>query len=127
MSKAFRRSDHIVIVGASLAGLAAAAFLRREGSAGSVTLIGDEPDRPYDRSALSKQVLDGWMPPEHTGLPLSEEADAQWRLGVPATGLDPAGKRVLLGDGSTVGYDRLLIATGTRARPWRRAEIIDAG
>ena len=116
--EAFRRSGRIVIVGASLAGLAAAAFLRREGFAGSVMLIGDEPDGPYDRPPLSKQVLDGWMPPEHAGLPLRDEVDAQWRLGVPATGLDPAGKRVLLGDGSAVGYDRLLIATGTRARPW---------
>jgi NADPH-dependent 2,4-dienoyl-CoA reductase/sulfur reductase-like enzyme/ferredoxin len=116
--ESFRRSGRVVIVGASLAGLAAAAFLRREGFAGSVTLIGDEPDRPYDRPPLSKQVLDGWIPLDHAGLPLRDEVDAQWRLGVPATGLDPAGKRVLLGDGSTVEFDRLLIATGTRARPW---------
>jgi len=116
--EAFRRSGRIVIVGASLAGLAAAAFLRREGFAGSVTLIGDEPDRPYDRPPLSKQVLDGWIPPGQVGLPLSDEIGAEWRLGVPATGLDGPGKRVLLGDGSSVGFDRLLIATGTRARPW---------
>src|SRR5215469_11423154 len=117
--EAFRRGGRIVIVGASLAGLAAAAFLRREGFAGSLTVIGDEPDQPYDRPPLSKQVLDGWIPPDHVGLPLSDEVDAQWRLGVPATGLDAVGKRVLLADGSTVDYDRLLIATGTRARPWR--------
>jgi NADPH-dependent 2,4-dienoyl-CoA reductase/sulfur reductase-like enzyme/ferredoxin len=115
---AFRRSGRIVIVGASLAGLAAAAFLRREGFTGSVTLIGDEPDRPYDRPPLSKQILDGWIPPSHSGLPLGDEVDAEWRLGVPATGLDAPGKRVLLGDGSSVEFDRLLIATGTRARPW---------
>jgi NADPH-dependent 2,4-dienoyl-CoA reductase/sulfur reductase-like enzyme len=116
--EAFRRGGRIVIVGASLAGLAAAAYLRREGFAGSVTLIGDEPDRPYDRPPLSKQVLDGWIPPDHAGLPLRDEVDAQWRLGVPATRLDATGKRVLLADGSTVEYDRVLIATGTRARPW---------
>src|SRR5262249_12574988 len=52
------------------------------------------------------------------GLPLRDQVDAHWRLGVPATGLDTAGKRVLLADGSTVEYDRLLITTGTRARPW---------
>jgi NADPH-dependent 2,4-dienoyl-CoA reductase/sulfur reductase-like enzyme len=114
----FRRSGRIVIVGASLAGLAAAAFLRREGFAGSVTVIGDEPDRPYDRPPLSKEVQYGWIPADHVALPLSDEVDAQWRLGVPATGLDTIGKRVLLDDGSTVEYDRLLIATGTRARPW---------
>jgi len=116
--EAFRRGGRIVIVGASLAGLAAAAFLRREGFAGSVTLIGDEPDQPYDRPPLSKQILDGWLPPGHASLPLHDEVDAQWRLGVPATGLDSVGKRVLLADGSTVEYDRLLIATGTRNRPW---------
>jgi len=116
--EAFRRSGRIVIIGAALAGLAAAAFLRREGFAGSLTLVGDEPFTPYDRPPLSKQVLEGWIPPDQAGLPLGDEVDAQWRLGVPATGLDAMGKRVLLADGSAVDYDRLLIATGTRARPW---------
>jgi len=116
--EAFRRGGRIVIVGASLAGMAAAAFLRREGFAGSVTVIGDEPDPPYDRPPLSKQVLDGWISPDHVALPLRDKVDAQWRLGVRATGLDPVGKRVFLADGSAVEYDRLLIATGTRARPW---------
>jgi NADPH-dependent 2,4-dienoyl-CoA reductase/sulfur reductase-like enzyme/ferredoxin len=116
--EAFRRSGRIVIVGASLAGLAAAAYLRREGFAGSVTVIGDEPDPPYDRPPLSKEVLHGWIEPDHVGLPLRDETDAQWRLGIPATGLDVIGKRVLLADESAVEYDRVLIATGTRARPW---------
>ena len=47
--------------------------------------------------------------------------DADWRLGVAATGLDRANKQVLLANGDTVPYDRLLIATGTRARPWFNA------
>src|SRR5215472_11671287 len=115
---AFRRHGRIVIVGASLSGLAAAAYLRREGFAGSVTVVGDEPDPPYDRPPLSKEVQYGWIQPDRVGLPLSDDVDAQWRLGVPATGLDAIGKRVLLDDGTTVDYDRLLIATGTRARPW---------
>jgi NADPH-dependent 2,4-dienoyl-CoA reductase/sulfur reductase-like enzyme len=114
----FRRTGRIVIVGASLAGLAAAATLRREGFAGSLTMIGEEPYPPYDRPPLSKQVLDGWITPDRTGLPSSDELDADWLLGVPAVGLDLVGKQVRLGDGGTVGYDRLLIATGTRARPW---------
>jgi len=116
--EAFRRDGRIVIVGASLAGLAAAAYLRREGFAGSLTVVGDEPDKPYDRPPLSKEVLHGWISPDHVSLPLRDEVRAQWRLGVPAAGLDAVGKRVLLADGSTVEYDRLLIATGTRARPW---------
>jgi NADPH-dependent 2,4-dienoyl-CoA reductase/sulfur reductase-like enzyme/ferredoxin len=114
----FRRSGRIAIVGASLAGLRAAAVLRDEGFTGPLTLIGDEPYQPYDRPPLSKQVLEGWVAADRTALPRSDELNARWLLGVPATGLDPAGKQVHLGDGSTVDYDRLLITTGTRARPW---------
>src|SRR5262249_55447297 len=113
-----RRSGRIVIVGASLAGLTAAATLRREGFTGSLTMIGQEPYPAYDRPPLSKQVLEGWIAADRTRLPFSGEMDARWLLGVSATGLDPAGKRVMLDDGRTVAYDRLLIATGTRARTW---------
>jgi NADPH-dependent 2,4-dienoyl-CoA reductase/sulfur reductase-like enzyme len=116
--QAFRRTGRIVIVGASLAGLAAAAVMRRDGFGGSVTVIGDERHLPYDRPPLSKHALGGWISPEHTGLPGVGEHNAQWLLGVAATGLDTANKQVHLGDGSSVEYDRLLIATGTRARPW---------
>jgi NADPH-dependent 2,4-dienoyl-CoA reductase/sulfur reductase-like enzyme/ferredoxin len=113
-----KRSGRIVIVGASLAGLRAAAKLRHEGFTGSLTLIGDEPYEPYDRPPLSKQVLGGWVPAQHTALPRPGELDAQWKLGVPATGLDLAAKQVHLADGDRVAFDRLLIATGVRARPW---------
>ncbi|WP_433356111.1 FAD-dependent oxidoreductase [Microtetraspora malaysiensis] len=114
----FRRSGRVVIVGASLAGVRAAAVLRRDGFAGSLTLIGDEPHEPYDRPPLSKQVLTGRMPLEHTTLPRLMDLDAEWLLGQRATGLDVAGKRVRLADGREVEFDRLLIATGARARPW---------
>ncbi|GAA2592719.1 NAD(P)/FAD-dependent oxidoreductase [Streptomyces tubercidicus] len=108
----------IVIVGASLAGLRAAEQLRKEGFSGSLTLIGDEPQPPYDRPPLSKQVLLGMVSAGQTGLPQRGDLDAQWRLGVRAVGVDPIEKRVLLADGAEVPFDRLLIATGTRARPW---------
>jgi NADPH-dependent 2,4-dienoyl-CoA reductase/sulfur reductase-like enzyme/ferredoxin len=114
----FRRTGRIVIVGASLAGLRAATTLRREGFTGSLTLIGDEPHEPYDRPPLSKQVLDGWVPAQHTALPRPGELDARWMLGVPAVALDLAAKRVHLADGRRVDFDRLLIATGVRSRPW---------
>jgi NADPH-dependent 2,4-dienoyl-CoA reductase/sulfur reductase-like enzyme len=114
----FRRTGRIVIVGASLAGLRAAATLRSEGFTGSLTLIGDEAHEPYDRPPLSKQVLEGWVPAQRTALPDPGPLDAQWRLGVAATGLDLARKRVRLADGNEVGFDRLLIATGVRPRPW---------
>ena len=115
-------TNRVVIVGASLAGLHAAEALREEGFAGRLTLIGDEPHEPYDRPPLSKSVLSGWLPVEHTALPRSRDLDARWLLGVPATGLDRAARRVLLADGRQVGFDRLLIATGTRARPWPHPE-----
>jgi len=116
--EAFRRTGRIVIVGGSLAGMAAAAVMRLEGFTGSLTIIGDEPYQPYDRPPLSKQVLGDSIPPAHTGLPGADELNAQWLLGVPATGLDLTGRQVLLADGGAVEFDRLLIATGTRARPW---------
>ncbi|MFD8912129.1 NAD(P)/FAD-dependent oxidoreductase [Streptomyces sp. NPDC059575] len=117
-----RREGRIVIVGASLAGLHAAETLREEGFTGALTLIGDEPYEPYDRPPLSKSVLLGKASPQHTELPRRRDLDAEWRLGVPAAGLDLTGKRVLLADGEEVEYDRLLIATGVRARPWPKEE-----
>ncbi len=117
-AEAFKRTGRIVIVGASLAGLRAGSVLRRDGFTGSLTVIGDEPYPPYDRPPLSKQVLIGQAPARGTVLPRRGEVDAQWRLGVAATGLDLDSKQVLLADGEKVGFDRLLIATGVRPRPW---------
>ncbi|MFJ9929542.1 NADPH-dependent 2,4-dienoyl-CoA reductase, sulfur reductase [Streptomyces misionensis] len=108
----------IVIVGASLAGLRAAEALRANGFTGSLTVVGDEPHPPYDRPPLSKQVLLGIAPADSTGLPMRQDPKAEWLLGVRATGLDPLARRVLLDGGESLPYDRVLIATGTRARPW---------
>jgi NADPH-dependent 2,4-dienoyl-CoA reductase/sulfur reductase-like enzyme len=89
---ALKDKGRIVIVGASLAGLRGAEALRNEGFTGHLTIIGDEPHEPYDRPPLSKQVLKGWVPADHTKLPRMREIDAEWRLGVAATGLDRAKK-----------------------------------
>jgi NADPH-dependent 2,4-dienoyl-CoA reductase/sulfur reductase-like enzyme len=118
----FKTTGRIVIVGASLAGLRAAEALRDEGFTGKLTLIGDEKQEPYDRPPLSKQVLKGWVPADHTLLPRSRELDAEWRLGVAATGLDRKTKTVQLATGEQVPFDRLLIATGVRSRPWFNKE-----
>jgi 3-phenylpropionate/trans-cinnamate dioxygenase ferredoxin reductase subunit len=115
---ALKTNGRIVIVGASLAGLRAAEALRKEGFRGKLTLIGDEAHEPYDRPPLSKQVLTGYVPVDHTTLPRLHQVDAEWRLGVAAVGLDLATERVRLADGQEVEFDRLLIATGVRARPW---------
>ena len=112
----------MVIVGASLAGLRAAEALRNEGFTGQLTLIGDEPWAPYDRPPLSKSVLTGWLSIDHTTLPQLRDIQAEWILGVAAIGLDRQNHQVHLADGRLVDYDRLLIATGTRARPWINRE-----
>ena len=83
----FKSTGRLVIVGASLAGLRAAEALRKEGFTGPLTIIGDEPEEPSDRPPLSKQVLKGWVPADHTKLPRVRQVDAEWRLGIAATGL----------------------------------------
>ncbi|GJE10249.1 MULTISPECIES: NAD(P)/FAD-dependent oxidoreductase [Methylobacterium] len=107
-----------VIVGAGLAALRGAEALREAGFTGTLTIVGDEPCRPYDRPPLSKHVLAGAIPADATTLPGSLGLDADWQLGNAATGLDRESRTVRLADGGTLPYDRLLIATGTRARPW---------
>ena len=109
----------IVIVGASLAGLRAAETLRDRGFDGALTLVGDEPHRPYDRPPLSKQVLQGTWEPEQTFFRRKDGYDAlglDMRLGVRATSADLGARRVTLDDGTCAAYDRLIIATGARVR-----------
>ena len=108
--------DNVVIVGASLAGLRAAEELRNLGHTGRITMVGDEPHRPYDRPPLSKQVLAGTKPPESTALVVGrgsvDDLQLDWRLGESATGLDLAARSVLLAGGEQLRYDGLVIATG---------------
>jgi 3-phenylpropionate/trans-cinnamate dioxygenase ferredoxin reductase component len=114
--------ETIVIVGASIAGGRAAEALRQNGFAGGLILIGADPDRPYERPPLSKAVLRGTIPTDSAFLQSPDfyaENGIDLRLGVAATGLDPAARTIELDDGSTVGYDRLLIATGSNLRRLR--------
>ncbi|HEX5617989.1 MAG TPA: FAD-dependent oxidoreductase [Solirubrobacteraceae bacterium] len=107
----------LVVVGASLAGLRAAQAARAAGFDGDLVVIGDEPHLPYTRPPLSKELLAGVQTPDDCAFP-SQAIDAHWRLGTRATGLDRAARRVRLADGEHVAYDRLIVATGCRARPW---------
>lgn len=105
-----------MIVGASLAGLRAAESLRQDGYDGSITVIGDEPHRPYDRPPLSKQVLTGKTDAAGTALPVPDDLGATWVLDTEAVGLDLDQRRVRLGGGEDVAFDELVIATGARPR-----------
>jgi NADPH-dependent 2,4-dienoyl-CoA reductase/sulfur reductase-like enzyme len=108
----------LVVAGGSLAGLRTVEALRRGGFAGRVTVLGAEPELPYDRPPLSKEVLAGKWDPTRVALRGAEsyaELDVDWRLGTAATGLDLAGRAVLAG-AERVPFDALVIATGAAPR-----------
>ena len=107
----------LVIVGASLAGLRAAQAARAAGFDGDLVIVGDEPHLPYTRPPLSKELLAGEHSIDRVRFPC-DTLDAEWRLGVAATSLDRQRRRIVLSDGDEVAYDRLIVATGSRARRW---------
>lgn len=112
-------SDRIVIVGAGQAGGWVARTLRSCGHTGSVALIGREPHAPYERPPLSKAVLTGAAEPETTRLFAPDDfatLDLDFRPGVTAEAIDRAARTVALSTGETLGYARLVLATGGRAR-----------
>lgn len=110
---------HLVVVGASLAGLRAVEAARKTGFTGPITLIGGEKHLPYDRPPLSKAYLEADREPESTQFrddhTFAEELDVTLRLGRRATALDTTRKVVIIGD-VEVDYDALVIATGADAR-----------
>ena len=112
-------TDHVVVVGAGLAGWRFIESLRRDGYEGKITLIGDEPYVPYDRPPLSKQVLSGKWEIDKTVLASDEaleSANITSIFGVSATSLDVTNHTVTLENGETVSGTHIVIATGTRAR-----------
>ncbi len=109
--------DNIVIIGANLAGGRAAEALRAEGYDGRLTLVGEEPHRPYERPPLSKEILRGEWEPDKAFLRPAEyyaENDIELLLGSRATTLDA--DAVALADGTRVEHDVLLLCTGGRPR-----------
>ncbi len=105
------------MVGASLAGLQAAETLRHEGFDGELTLIGAEAHTPYDRPPLSKQFLSGaWDEDRLTLAAVRDDLAVDWRLGVPAAGLDVATRTVQFADGEVLTCDGIVVATGAQAR-----------
>jgi len=111
-------TETFVIVGAGLAGATAAATLREEGFRGRVVVVGAEPHLPYERPPLSKEYLAGKKTLEDAfvhPVEFYDNREIELRLGAPATGLDLDARRVTVGH-EHLGYDRLLLATGSSAR-----------
>ena len=111
--------DGIVIVGGGLAGQRCAEALRRHGYDGAIRMVCAEEHRPYDRPPLSKELLEGSHSEEsiaYRPLEWYEHHSIDLLLGVGATSLDPAERRVELSDGGALSYQWLLIATGSRPR-----------
>ena len=107
--------DRIVIVGGGAAGFAAAEMLRREHFQGSIVMLSDDDAPPVDRPNLSKDYLAGsaqedWVPLRSDSFYAKKGIDL--RLKTKVAGIDVQGRKVQLADGSTVAYDRLLLATG---------------
>jgi 3-phenylpropionate/trans-cinnamate dioxygenase ferredoxin reductase subunit len=109
----------ILIVGGGQAGAQAIDTLRREGFAGRLVLIGDEPELPYQRPPLSKKYLSGEMAADR--LPFRhrsfyDEHRIELKLGRRAVRLDAAARQVELADGEKLTYDRLLLCLGADSR-----------
>jgi 3-phenylpropionate/trans-cinnamate dioxygenase ferredoxin reductase subunit len=111
--------EHIVIVGAGQGAVQAIDALRRKGFGGALTLIGEEPWLPYQRPPLSKKYLAGSLererllirPPNYF-----EEHRVRTHLGRRVTAIARRERQVRLDDGTLIGYDALLLATGSRPR-----------
>jgi NADPH-dependent 2,4-dienoyl-CoA reductase/sulfur reductase-like enzyme/nitrite reductase/ring-hydroxylating ferredoxin subunit len=107
--------DRVVIGGGGAAGFAAAEMLRREGFAGSVTMLSADDAPPYDRPNCSKDYLAGSAPEDWMPLRPPEfyrDSGIDLRLGTEVAAIDPRARSVTLADGTGVPFDKLLLATG---------------
>jgi 3-phenylpropionate/trans-cinnamate dioxygenase ferredoxin reductase subunit len=114
------RRPTFVIVGGGLAGASAAEALRAEGFDGRVVLIGDETERPYHRPPLSKDYLQGkfekekiYVHPERWYV----DNDVELRLNCRVTAIDGVAHQLTLQSSERIGYDKLLLTTGSSPRP----------
>lgn len=110
--------DTIAIIGAGLAGSTAARALRAQGYEGRIHLLGDESHQAYDRTTLSKAVLKGEQPepPAIMDSAWYASANVDVQLGRRVICLDVASRQIQFESGAPLAYDRLLLATGARAR-----------
>lgn len=112
------RYDYALIGG--MAAVFAAQNIRELDKQGKIILIGDEPHPPYDRPPLSKQMLakDDYVPDDAYSKfdDFYPKNSIELRRAVKVTGIDPAARSLTTDDGHTFQYEKLLIATGARAR-----------
>ena len=111
-------SDGVVIIGAGHGGVQAAASLREEGYEGRIALIGDEAELPYHKPPLSKTFIKN-----SAAQPQILRADAfysgariEMMLGQTVEAIDPVSRRIRLAGGTSIGFDRAILATGSRPR-----------
>src|SRR4051812_26790376 len=112
-------SQTFVIVGGGLAGAKAVEALRDNDFDGRVVLFADEEHLPYERPPLSKEYLAGKKSLADFTVQNSDwyrDHDVDLRLGTRVSSLDPGGHTVGLPDGTAVGYDKLLLATGSGSK-----------
>jgi 3-phenylpropionate/trans-cinnamate dioxygenase ferredoxin reductase subunit len=112
-------SDTFVIAGGGLAGAKAAEALRGQGFDGRIVLAAEEDIRPYERPPLSKDYLQGKAGREKIFVHPPDWYDAngvELLPGTAVTGIDRGRREVTLSGGGHLGYDRLLLATGSEPR-----------
>jgi len=122
-------TPRIAIVGAGQAAAQAVETLIKRGHQGLITLVGDEGLLPYQRPPLSKKFLAGTLDRDrllirHAAHYTDHGVDL--RVGFAAASIDRAMRRIDIVDGSSVEYDRLLLATGSHPRllPLPGAELV---
>lgn len=115
-----QRDEHVLILGAGAAGVTAAVTLRQEGFSGTITMVTEEKDLPYDRTALSKTVLlgDG----SSARAPALREEDYYHTHDINVVhacirSFDPVTKMAHLTNDVELFGDHVLIATGSMPRP----------
>src|SRR4051795_10687744 len=109
-------SDQIVVVGGGVAAARMARSYREAGGAGAVTILSAEARLPYNRPPLSKGLLRGTVEPDGVLVEPAaayDELDVDVRLAARVTAVDPERRKVVLADGETLGYDRLVLPSGS--------------
>ena len=109
------KSERVVIVGGGAAGFATAEMLRREGFAGSITLLSADAAAPYDRPNCSKDYLAGNAPEDWMPLKPSEfyqQHGIAVELGAEVTAIDAKARQLTIAGGRNLAFDKLLLATG---------------